>query len=263
MLDLFLFIALGVFSGLMAGLLGIGGGILVVPGLAVIFAKMGLPTNDIMQLSAGTSLAIMIFTSLSSAKTHVQSKNVVWPIYIRMIPYMLLMTIAGAYLAKYCPSVLLSFLFGLLLLFTGIKMALKLKAKPGQLPEPKKSTVRLTAGAIGALSGLLGVGGGAIAVPFLAHCHYPMRQATGTASLFTATIAWVGAISFALIGTGHLPIHWVSGYIYWPAVLCVAPFGILLAPLGALIGKRLSQDNIRRIFALLVLVLALKMFGIV
>lgn len=262
MLDLFLFIALGMFSGLMAGLLGIGGGILVVPGLAVIFAKMGLPTTDIMQLSAGTSLAIMIFTSISSAKSHVQAKNVIWPMYVRMVPYMLLMTVVGAYLAKYCPSMLLSVLFGLLLMFTGLKMALKLKAKPGQLPEPKKSIVRLTAGAIGGLSGLLGVGGGAIAVPFLAHCHYPMRQSTGTASLFTATVAWVGAISFALIGTAHLQIHWVTGYIYWPAVLCVAPFGVLLAPVGAYIGKNLSQDNVRRIFALLVIVLAIKMFGI-
>lgn len=262
MIDLLLFIALGVFSGLMAGCFGIGGGVLVVPGLAFIFINMGLPMSLIMQLCAGTSLCIMIFTSLASSSAHIKRKHVIWPMFIRMLPYILMGTLCGAFLARFLPSGFLKLLFALFLLGVGLKMLIKFRVPPGQFPEPKKKWVRIAAAVIGLQSGLLGVGGGTLSVPFLAHCHFPMKQAAGTSSLFTLPIALLGTAAFILLGKGHLPLDWVSGFVYWPAVLCIAPFGLICAPLGAKLAQYLPQEVLRRIFALLLLVLAAKMFGL-
>lgn len=262
LVDLLLFIALGAFSGLMAGCFGVGGGVLVVPGLAFIFLSMGVSHDLIMQLAAGTSLCIMIFTALSSSYSHHKQKNIVWPMFVRMLPYILLGTITGALLAKYLPSEFLKILFALFLVAVGLKMLIKIKLRPGELPEPKKSLVRSAAAVIGLQSGLLGVGGGTLSVPFLSHCHFPMRQAAGTSSLFTLPIALMGAVAFGLLGTGQVSIHWVSGFIYWPAVLCIAPLGVVCAPIGTKIAQFLPQDVLRRVFAILLIVLSAKMFGI-
>lgn len=261
MLDLILFIVLGAFSGLMAGCFGVGGGVLVVPGLAFIFMSLNLPLHLIMQLSAGTSLCIMIFTSIASSYSHIKQGNVIWPMFIRMLPYILLGTLVGAICARFIPSGFLKVIFALFLLAVGLKMLIRLKVPPGEFPEPKRKIVRWVAGLIGLQSGLLGVGGGTVSVPFLSHCHFPMKKAAGTSAMFTFPIAVIGTIAFALLGQGQVEVHWVTGFIYWPAVLCIAPFGVICAPIGAKLAKFLPSEVLRRVFAVLLLVLAVKMMG--
>lgn len=262
MLDLILFIALGAFSGLMAGCFGVGGGVLVVPGLAFIFLSLNLPSDVIMQLSAGTSLCIMIFTSVASSYSHIKQGNVIWPMFIRMILYILIGTLIGAVCARFIPSGFLKVIFALFLLAVGLKMLIRLKVPPGEFPEPKKKVVRWFAVLIGLKSGLLGVGGGSLSVPFLSHCHFPMKKAAGTSAMFTFPIAVLGAVAFGSLGHGQVDVHWITGFIYWPAVLCIAPFGVICAPIGAKLAKFLPSDVLRRVFAILLIVLAVKMFGL-
>lgn len=262
MLDLLLFLLLGVVSGLLSGLLGIGGGAVVVPGLLFIFTVMHVPHVGMMQLAAGTSLAILMFTSLGSAWYQIRAKTVMWPVFVRMTPWILLGVIVGSLLGSWVSTNMLKRLFAVFLFIVGAKMLLKIRIKPGKVLPPKKSHVRIAGGSIGLMSGLLGVGGGTISVPFLVHNQIPMRNAVGTTTVVTLFVAVIGALSLTLVGLGHEVVSWSLGYVYWPAVLCVVPLSLLFSHHGVKLGQKLKPDNLRRFFALLLLVLAFKIGGV-
>jgi uncharacterized membrane protein YfcA len=260
LLDLLMFIFLGVFSGLSAGLLGIGGGALVVPGLALIFTSMNLLPAHIMHFASATSLCIMIFTAISSTHAHHKNHNIIWPMYNRMVPLIVIGTVLGAVAATFLHSDILSFIFALFLLSIGVQMLRVKNPRPGVLKPPKKRTVRIAGIVIGIKSGLLGIGGGTLSVPFLVWCNIPMKQSSGTSAAFTLPIAIMGTISFLFLGWGHSIVSWSTGYIYWPAVLCVAPFSVLFAQVGAKWASFMPAKLLKRLFAVLLLLLSVKMF---
>ena len=228
---LYLFLLIGSITGTLSGLLGIGGGIIVVPSLAWIFAHYHMAPDCYIQFAAGSSLAGIMFISLTSAFAHHRHGNVEWPIFKQLAPAMMIGASIGVATAGYLPTRVLSLLFGLFMLVLSVRMflsATRRSNKPTLLPANKK--LRLIGFCVGIQSGLLGTGGNAFIVPFFARCNVPMHKATGTsvtASFPLATSATLTSlVSHHSTGaTASLP--WSTGYVYWPAALSIAIASII------------------------------------
>lgn len=224
----------GAFAGLMSGIMGIGGGIVVVPALLFIFQHNPIfPPNLTMHLAAGTSLAIMLFTSQSSIRAHYRQGEILWNIYNRLWPGIIIGAVCGALLADQLPTRWLEILFGLFLLFVAVKMLSGMHiTHPQQFPRPWINN--LVSFVIGCKSGLLGVGGGALIIPYLNYCGVEMPKIAPVSALCTMTVAVIGTITFILTGLNEVGLPaYTTGYIYWPAVLCVAIPSSIFAPVGA------------------------------
>jgi len=260
-----LYIILGSVTGIVAGLLGIGGGLIIVPGLAMIFKYYCGYTTEYMHLAAGTSLTVMIFTAIASIMANHRQKRIAWTIFKRTVPWIIAGDIAGAFIAGFLNATILSILFGFLLLCLAIKMIITtLKAKHGQKEKEKiniRTSVTVVIGTvIGLKSGLFGIGGGAISVPFLNNAGLPMKKATGTSSAFTLPISIVGSICFIYIGIiNHIHIAHTIGYMHWPATLIIIPCTMFFAPIGCSLSNRMSTKWLRIIFILFLLFVSGKM----
>ena len=259
--DFALFALLGIGAGTMAGMLGIGGGMIIVPGLFYLFSLMDLPSYSLMHLAAGSAMCIMIFTSASSTLSHHMRGDVHWDIFGRIIAAIGIGVLLGNLLSNHLDTHWLETIFGVFLLIVSIKILLDWKPAFEETTYPPISLVGIVGVLIGFKSGILGIGGGAISVPFLLYCGLPMSKASGTSASFTLPIAIVGTLSFLLFSQGYTDISWATGYIYWPAVALVAPFTVLGAPIGTRLSHVISPQQLRRIFGLLLVVIGLRMFS--
>ncbi|QLH41312.1 MAG: sulfite exporter TauE/SafE family protein [Coxiellaceae bacterium] len=241
-----------------AGLLGIGGGIIVVPALAYVFHWQGIPYDIIMQMAAGTSLAAMILSGAVAAYSHKRHGIELWPIYRLLAPGMILGTIAGAMLASLMDTRWLAVIFALLLLVTGLQMLTQTKPE-GHRKLPKFWGLSFMGFLIGANSGLLGLGGGILVVPFLIYSNIPIRNALGISSLVTFTVAIVGTLSFIYTGLHVSQVPGSTGYIYWPAVLGIVAVSPIFAVLGVRLSHYLPVIFLERIFAVFLLLIGIKM----
>lgn len=256
-LELLSYALLGATAGTTAGLLGVGGGIIVVPGLAFLMAGGPVPPDRLMQFAVGTSLANIIVTSLSSIRAHQQRGAIRWSVVARLAPGIVVGAALGAAVASVLPTRTLAIVFGTFLVIVAIRLALSGQpAAHRQLP----GTPGLAAwgGGIGAASSLLGIGGGSITVPLLAWCNVPMRQAVATSAACGLPIAVVGAAGFAVAGLGS-GTPFATGYLYWPAFAALAPTSVLFAPLGARLAHNLPVGLLRQGFALFALVVGVRM----
>lgn len=259
MLYIGLYILTGVFAGGMAGLLGIGGGVVVVPALALIFRYSGFPPDLVMHMAAGSSLTAMILTAQASVRAHNQHGRILWSIYRKLVGGIIVGVICGAIIADFLHTRVLSVFFGVFLLAISAKMLIiPHKRTKRRLPGPVgRNAVSF---AIGAKSGMLGVGGGALMIPFLTSCNIPMRNTTGISALCSFTVAILGSISFMMVGwdQSNLPA-WSTGFVYWPAVLLVSIPSMLVAPLGASLSYKVRVTFLRRVFAVFLLVTGIHM----
>jgi uncharacterized membrane protein YfcA len=252
---------LGLFAGVVAGLLGVGGGLIIVPILAALFAVQGFAEQHLMQLAVGTSLATIVFTSLSSMRSHHRRGAVLWPLMRQLSVGILLGGWLGGFVAVWLGGLLLAGLFGLFELAVAAQMAF------GRPPAPHRRspgrTRNLLAGAlIGAVSALLGIGGGTLTVPYLVWHNVDVRQAVGTSAACGLPIALVGALGFAVVGWGRTELPpGSSGYIYWPAVIAISLTSVLGAPLGAWLAHRLERQRLKATFAGFLALLGLMMIG--
>lgn len=257
-LYILLYPLIGAITGLLSGMLGIGGGVVVVPGLALVFAHLALMQGVSMHMAEGTSLAVMIITALSSMRVHHSHKNVLWPVVLRLLPGMLIGVIVGASFASVMPTYILEILFGLFVLFIAVQMFLLIKPKATR-KLPRWSGLSLAAFLIGGKSGLLGIGGGSITIPFLIYCNVPMRKASGTSIACTLPIAIFGTLSFMISGWNVINIPYSLGYVYLPAFFSVAIMSLLFAPIGARLSLLINVSIIKRIFAILLFFAGIKM----
>ncbi|MGF1603098.1 MAG: sulfite exporter TauE/SafE family protein [Thermosynechococcaceae cyanobacterium] len=261
-LSLGLFAGLGISAGVMAGMLGIGGGMLIVPGLFYLFSIIHLPEASLMHMAAGTSMCIMICTSVSSTWAHHSKGHIHWSIFRNIVVWLGLGVVVGNLLANRLPNDLLELIFGLFLFAIAIKIFLGLKPKEGQDDVDKAPHPVMTGSvgmAIGFKSGVLGIGGGALSVPFLLYCGLPMNQASGTSASFTLPIAITGTLSFLFWSHNPEIIPWSTGYVYWPAVAMVAPLTMIGAPIGAQLSRIVPAVQLKVIFACLLLFISLRM----
>ncbi|ABI55387.1 sulfite exporter TauE/SafE family protein [Alkalilimnicola ehrlichii MLHE-1] len=261
MLDILVYLAAGAVAGLLSGLFGIGGGVIIVPVLLALFALREVPASVIMHMAVGTSLATIVFTAISSVRSHWRRGGVLVPVFLRLAAGMCLGSVLGALIAGQMSGALLKAAFGVFLLALGLQLAFGRGPRPGPRPATPSALILAPAGsAIGAVSSLLGIAGGAMTVPLLARLGIPMRQAVGTSAACGLPIALVGAAAFMATGFGHpdLPQRAI-GYVYWPAFLGIIAMSLFTAPLGARLAHRLPQHILQRAFALLLIVLGLNL----
>ena len=255
-----MYAAVGLIAGVLAGLLGVGGGLVIVPMLVFCFVKQGIPTEVIMHLALGTSLASIIFTSISSFMSHHRRGAVDWAIVRQIVPGILIGTFAGTFVASGLSTNFLKGFFSVFLYSVATQMILNKKPKaPRELPQTPGMLGM--GGVIGVASALVGIGGGSLSVPFMLWCNVAAHRAIGTSAAIGFPIAIAGAIGYVFNGTkagGTLPAYcW--GYVYLPALVGIVCTSVLTAPLGAKLAHALPVDKLKRIFALFLYVVATKM----
>ena len=253
------YLVFGAVAGVIAGLLGVGGGIVVVPALFWFFTAQGFSPDIIMQMALGTSLAAIMFTSISSLRAHHRRGAVLWPIVKAITPGILIGTFAGSCVAAKLPTGFLKGFFVCFLYYVAIQMLLNIKPKASrQIPG---QTGMFGAGfGIGAVSSLVGIGGGTLSVPFMVWCNIAMHTAVGTSAAIGFPIALAGTVGYVVNGLGAANLPPLSfGYIYLPALVGVAAVSILTAPYGAKLAHKLPVPTLKRFFALFVLAMATRM----
>lgn len=253
------FCVLGIFSGFFSGLLGIGGGVFIVPCLSMLFAHLGFDRNLTIKYAIATSLGIMIFTAISSFYAHMKKQNVKVDIFKKIIAGIVIGTIFGAYFDHFIDEKYLRILFGIYLFLISVKMLFDLKEKK---QEKKVSWACLfTVGTIiGFKSGVLGVGGGSISVPFFRYLGISIRKAAGTSAGITLIVSIVGSISFILVGKNLTQSReYFFGYVYLPALVSIGFFSLIFANIGARMTQRVSNKALQIIFGVILLSLAFKM----
>jgi uncharacterized membrane protein YfcA len=253
------YLILGAIAGFLAGLFGVGGGLVLVPVLLLLFDAQHFPVENMMHLALGTSMATILFTSLSSMRKHHQHGAVNWRVVRNITPGILIGTGIGALLAASIPTQGLGIFFTLFVYFAATQMLLDVRPKPSrQLP----GAAGMTAAGIftGWISSLVSIGGGTIIVPFLAWCNVPLRNAIGTSAAIGFPVAVGGTLGYVLTGMNipTLPNH-TLGFVYLPALLWVALASILTAPLGAKATHHMKIGLLRKLFAVLLIVLASKL----
>jgi len=252
---------IGLCSGFLAGLLGIGGGLVVVPALLLIFPYQGLPAAGIAHAAVATSLATVIITSLIAAYAHHRHGAVEWPVVWRMAPGLLVGALAGAMLTMGISGEALRGFFGAFVVLVAIQMGFGLQAAPlGRLPAAPGLAA---AGAfIGIISAMVGVGGGTLTVPFLRWGSMLMKRAIATSSACGFPIALGGSLGFtlmeALAGQTTAP----PAGIYWPAALWIGAASIAAAPLGVRVTHRISTVLLTRVFAVILAVIGVRLLWI-
>jgi uncharacterized membrane protein YfcA len=252
-------ILLGTASGLIAGLFGVGGGLIIVPVLAALFKAEGFPLELVMIMSIATSLATIIFTSISSVVAHHRLNSVIWRRVFWLTPGIMLGAAVGSLIADHVPGDVLRIIFVIYLLIVGVQMAMQIKPKPGRL-QPSKPLDFVVSGLMGLVSSLLGIGGGTLTVPYLVHYQTPMRNAVAIASACGLPIAIIGTIGYALLGKHALQLpEWSLGYIYLPSFLGIVLTSIYTAQLGAKLAHKLPAEKLKRYFSLLLFVMAAKL----
>ncbi|MGR8980556.1 MAG: sulfite exporter TauE/SafE family protein [Gammaproteobacteria bacterium] len=250
---------LGIISGLSAGLFGIGGGLFIVPFLAMLFSAHSFHPDLVMIMSVATSLATIMFTSLSSVLAHHRLGSMVWEKVINLSPGIMAGAVIGALVAHFISGGLLRTLFIIYLLYVALQLALQTRPKPGRLTATKNQD-RIAAVMIGLLSAILGIGGGTMIVPYLVYFQSSMRNAVAVASACGFPIALAGTISYGVLGweATHLPA-WSFGYIYLPSFFGIVLTSIFTAPYGAKLANTIPAQKLKRYFSILLLVIALKM----
>ena len=253
------YVGLGLVVGFVAGLLGVGGGLIIVPVLIVLLHANGLAAGMEPQLALGTSLASILFTSLSSVRAHHHHGAVEWPLVRRIAPGILLGTLAGAVLAAQMSAWVLKVFFIAFLFYAAFQMWLDFKPAPHR-GLPGRTGTTLAGTVIGGVSSWVGIGGGTLSVPFMLWHNVPLHRAIATSAAIGFPIAIAGATGYVVGGWGASGLPGGSlGFVYLPALAGIVAGSVLTAPLGARTAHRLPVRPLKRIFALLLLVLALRM----
>lgn len=253
------YLALGLVSGFVAGLLGVGGGLLIVPVLVFIFTADGFPPDRVFLFALASSLAIIAFTSLSSVRAHHARRAVNWTAVRRISPGIVAGTLIGAWLATLLPAIFLRYFFVAFLFYAATQMLLNIKPQAHR-SLPGTTVMFAVGGVIGMVSSWVGIGGGTLSVPFMLWCNAKMHEAIGTSAAIGFPIALAGTLGYVLSGwhAAELPAHSL-GYVYLPAVVLVALASILTAPLGARVAHKLPVAMLKKIFAILLYSLGIKM----
>jgi uncharacterized membrane protein YfcA len=255
-----LYLVLGAVAGVMAGLLGVGGGLIIVPVLIWIFRGKGFDEALVAHLAIGTSLATIVATSISSIIAHQRHQAIRWRLVAALTPGLLIGAWLGSAIADGLPTPVLQRVYACFAIMVGVRMLMRAHAE-GRWELPGWPGMGVAGGIIGAVSAVVGIGGGTMTVPFLNGCRFDMRQSVATSSACGLPIALAGALGFVVFGWGDNSLPMGSfGYVYGPAAVMVVAASILFAPLGARLAHRMPVANLKRFFALLLFVVGIQMW---
>ena len=253
------YLSLGAAAGFLAGLFGVGGGLLLVPVLLFLFNGQHFPADHTMHMALGTSMATILFTSFASAHKHHQHGAVNWQAVRHITPGILLGTALGTLSAAAISPQGLGIFFALFVYFAAAQMLLEARPKPSR-QLPGFAGMSLVGTFTGWISSLVSIGGGTIAVPFLVWCNLPIRNAIGTSAAIGFPVAIGGSIGYIATGLSTHPLPTPSlGFVYLPALLWVALASLITAPLGARAAHRMKIELLRKLFAILLAILASKL----
>ena len=246
---------MGAVIGFLAGLLGLGGGMTMVPLLTLAFTHQGFASDHVVHMAIATATATILFTSVASVREHQRHRAIVWPVVVGMAPGMILGSLAGAQVVGKMSTPVLSAFFGAFVAAAATNLLLDRKPKATrELP----GRVGLTAvgGGIGLISSMVGAGGAFLSVPFMTACNVNMRSCVATSAALGMPVAVAGTIGYVLAGLGQpgLPPHTI-GYVYVPALLAIVAASVISAPMGARAAHRWPVNRLKRAFALVLYVL--------
>ncbi|WP_373976643.1 sulfite exporter TauE/SafE family protein [Chitinibacter sp. SCUT-21] len=252
-------LGVGLIAGFLAGLLGVGGGLVIVPALLAVFHFANIEPGLHQHLALGTSLATIIVTGAASVRAHHAKSAVRWDIVGQITPGILLGTFAGAQIAGLISSKGLQWIFVVFAFLVAAQMLLDIKPKPTRQLPARHGLISIGA-LIGMLSSWVGIGGGSLSVPFMSACNVPVKTAIGTSSAIGIPIAIAGTIGYAYSGMGiaNLP-NCTFGYVYIPAFIAIVFASFPMAQFGAALAHRLPVAQLKKCFAALLVILASKM----
>lgn len=260
MVELFLFsMLLGLVAGLLAGLFGLGGGVVIVPALVWLFSTLNFPDELVMIAAVATSLATIVFTSLSSALAHNKLGTIQWGSALRLSPGVLFGAGIGAIVADYIDADILKKLFIIYLIYTGIRMVFPQKLKRSK--QNRRQWLDYWAGNfIGILSSILGIGGGSLTVPYLLSRQLPMKNAVAVSSVCGLPIALSGATVYMALGWSNSALpDWSLGYVYFPVLVGIVSCSVVTAPVGAKLANKIPAKKLKRYFSVVLFLIAMKM----
>jgi uncharacterized membrane protein YfcA len=252
---IFWFLILGGFTGFAAGLLGIGGGMLMVPFITILLSSRDFPVDLVVKVAIATSLTTILFTSISSVRAHHRRGAVRWDIFRTLAAGMVVGSLAGAQLAHWLKGSVLAITFAIFVGLMATQMLFGRKASASRML-PGASGMLGMGSVIGGLSAIVGAGGGFITVPFLTRANVRIHEAVATSAACGFPIALAGTAGYIIAGwDANLPPGTV-GYVYLPALVCIALMSILTAPLGARAAHAMSVGHLKRVYAVLLYLLA-------
>jgi len=254
------FLALGLVVGFMAGLLGIGGGGIMVPILTSIFLAQEVPVEQVVHMALGTSMASIVFTSFASMRAHHKKGAVMWNVVKYMAGGVVLGTFAATFLATYMKSIQLAIFFAIFMAYVSIQMAIDKKPKPSrELSTP--TSLFSVASLIGIVSALVSIGGGSLTVPYLVWQNVDLKRAIATSAAIGFPLSIAGTVGYIVNGMLHTDAgsSMMLGFVYLPGVVLISIVSYFTAPWGAKMAHSLPVGKLKKIFALLLMILSIKM----
>lgn len=255
-------IATGVFAGILAGLLGVGGGIVIVPVLFFLFQGFGVSAESAMLVATATSLATIVPTAISSIRSHHQKGNVDFDLLKRWAVFILIGVLVGSWLVTRVDGTWLTLLFGVIATLSALNMLFR-TGKSALFSElPGKVGQTLMGTSIGFFSSMVGIGGGTISVPLLTLYNYPAHKAVGTAAAIGLIISLPGALTMLVLGSSPADAPaGTLGLVNFIGFICIVPLTVVFAPVGASIASRLDAGKLKKVFAVVLLITGLRMLA--
>ncbi len=253
------YLLMGLFVGFLAGMLGVGGGLILVTLMVFLFGLQGFPSDRILHIALGTALTSIVFTSISSLRAHHRHGAVRWDIVKMATPGLVSGTLLGAVVADRMASKYLAIFFVAFVYFAAVQMFVDMKPKPTRTV-PGWAGMSVAAIITGIVSSLVGAGGGLLSIPLMTLCNVPMRNAVGTSAALGLPIAIAGTAGYVYTGLGqdHLP-PFTLGYVYVPALVGIVIGTFVTVPAGAKAAHTMPVPRLKKIFAVILFLMATKM----
>ncbi len=253
--------ALGSAVGFLAGLLGIGGGLIIVPALVYLLPLLGIDGDIVMPIALATSLGAIVITSSSAALAHHRNKNIDWSLAKPLMLVVAVGALLGAFIADFLSTQTLTNFFAFMVMVLALYMLLSI-ASTKERELPSTLVLQFIGGLMGIIASLMGIAGGAILVPALSYFGLSMRKSIGIATVCGVMVALFGSFGYIITGLNQVNLPtWSLGYIYLPALVGIIISSALFAPLGVKYATKLPVKTLKKFFAIFLILVAIKMLS--
>ncbi len=255
-------VSTGIFAGILAGLLGVGGGIVIVPVLFFLFQRFGVSAESAMLVATATSLATIVPTSISSIRSHQQKGNVDFDLLKRWTGFILLGVLLGSWLVTRIDGRFLTLLFGVIATLSALNMLFRTGKAAVFSQLPNKIGQSVMGASIGFFSAMVGIGGGTLSVPLLTLYNYPAHKAVGSAAAIGLIISLPGAVTMLLMSSApsDAPVG-TFGLVNVIGFICIVPLTVLFAPVGAALAEKLDANKLKKVFSVVLLITGARMLA--
>jgi uncharacterized membrane protein YfcA len=251
-----LFLVLGAIAGFLAGLLGLGGGMIMVPLLTLVFTRQGFAQEHVVHMAIATATATILFTSIASMREHQRHRAILWPVVVALAPGIIVGSLAGPQVVGAMSTPVLAAFLGIFVAAAATNILFDRKPKPTR-ELPGRLGLFTVGGGIGLISSMVGAGGAFLTVPFMTACNVPMRNCVATSAALGLPIAAAATIGFVMAGLSQpgVPRHTI-GYVHVPALLAIVATSVIFAPMGARAAHQWPARTLKRAFAFVLYLLA-------